>query len=331
MKLKSLKLAAAAIVATAVSSAGAFAADKIRYGYLPIPLMPLFSAEAHGLFEKHDLDVELIKFTSGPAEFQSLQAGSIDLAQGALAAFYMASSRGLDANWVYTFGDAGPIEGFVLAEGMSIDSYADMKGKKLSAPSGSILHLYHVSQALDAGLEVDDFEFISLPPPQAVPALENGNLDAAWFWEPFITITTGKGATEVHRARDVGLADFFGIAGRGDWIDDEANQDALARMLKAMEEGVAMYEKDPEPTLAKITEFTGIKAELATKIIAGIDWASLSQQTAAGSTFDMVTEGVGAHAQLQWVESRALAADLMKNPGDLDNFIDSRAVEKALQ
>ncbi|WP_372572292.1 ABC transporter substrate-binding protein [Ruegeria jejuensis] len=330
MKYSIIKAAAAALT-LAASTAGAWAEDltKIRYGYLPIPLMPLFAAEAHGLFEKHGVDVELIKFTSGPAEFQSLQAGSIDLAQGALAAFYMASSRGLDAKWVYTFGDAGPIEGFVLAEGTNIESYADLKGKKISAPSGSILHLYHVSQALDAGLEVSDIEFISLPPPQAVPAVENGNVDASWFWEPFITISSEKGAKEMYRARDVGLSDFFGIAASGKWLDDEANQAALARMLNAMEEGVAMYEQDPAPTLAKVEEFTGIKQDLATRIIDGIDWASLAKQTEADSPFNMTTEGAGAHAQLQWVQDRALAAELMDKPGDLDNFLDSRAVSQA--
>ena len=119
MTFSPVKTAAFAAVATVFGAVGALAdghLTKINYGYLPVPTAPLFAAEAHGLFEKHGLDVELIKFTSGPAEFQSLQAGSIDLAQGALAAFYMASSRGLAANWVYSFGDAASIEGFVLGD-----------------------------------------------------------------------------------------------------------------------------------------------------------------------------------------------------------------------
>lgn len=335
MKKRTLfKMAAAAVALTVSGTFVQADTTKIRYGYLPVPNAPLFAAQAHGLFEKYDLDVELIKFTSGPAEFQSLQAGSIDLAQGALAAFYMASSRGLDAHWVYSFGDAGPIEGIVVAEDSGINSYADLKGKKITAPSGSILHLSHIYASKQAGVDIADIDFISLPPPQAVPALENGNVDAAWFWEPFITISSTKGARLLSSSPDLGVADVFGIAGSGDWLNDEANSDAVARLFKAFEEGEALYRENPEKTLASIKEYTGINPELATRIIDGIEWASLGDQTSDGSKYNLnsgSTPGEGARAVIEWVQENALAGDLMEKPGDLENFLDGRAAAKALK
>ncbi|TCS57239.1 ABC-type nitrate/sulfonate/bicarbonate transport system substrate-binding protein [Primorskyibacter sedentarius] len=303
---------------------------EVNYGYLPVPTMPLFAAEAHGLFDDFGVDVNLIKFTSGPAQFQSLQAGSIDLAQGALAAFYMASTRGLEAKWVYNIGDASAISGLVLSEGNSLESYADLAGQSITAPPGSILHLFHVSQAMDAEVDFDQVDFVPLPPPQAVSAIQNGNVDAAWLWEPLLSIAEANGAVQVRNASEIGLHDVFGLATGADWVESEEGRDAVARVSRALTAGIEAYEQDPGPTLSKIEEMTGIKPELAQSIIARTNWATVTDQVAESNVFSL-TGPEGSGAIIDWVDDRALAAGLINSSGAGADFLDPRSATMAAQ
>ena len=82
----------------------------IRYGYLPIPVVPMFAAKALGKLEKEGM-IQLIKFTSGPAEFQALQSGSIDTCTRLDASVL----HGLDTRAecgvrVPSFGNYGPLK-----------------------------------------------------------------------------------------------------------------------------------------------------------------------------------------------------------------------------
>lgn len=328
---KLIRLMGLVIVATMLLTTASHAQEKIRYGYLPVPTVPLFAAEAHGLFKKYGLDVELVKFTSGPTEFQALQSQSIDLAQGALAAFYMASSRKLKAQWVYSFGDYGSLEGVVLRPGLKLSSYAELSGKKVSAPSGSIQSLAHVYAMRQAGLKEGSVELVSLAPPQAVAALANGDVDAAWFYEPFFSMAQKSGGSVLLNSAKLGVRDIFGVAANAEWLSKDSNSKALSRLFLAFNEGWEMYRRDPKKTLAAIKEYTGVDQKLALQIIDGVKWYSLQDQSAAkseASLSDPKNSNAGLGKTLNWIETNALAAGLMEKKGNPTTFLNDAAASR---
>jgi ABC-type nitrate/sulfonate/bicarbonate transport system substrate-binding protein len=312
------------------------AADKVtvRYGYLPVPVMPLFSAIAHGLLEKEGVDLQLIKFTSGPAAFQALQSGSIDAAQGALPAYYMASTRGLEARWVYTFGDYSPLEGLVVPKGSRVRDFKDLRGKKVTGPSGSILHLAHLYSLQKAGMGLKDVEFVALQPPQALAAVLNNDVDAAWFWDPFISQALEKGAQRIVVNKALGLPDPFGVAVNAKFLAEKRNVEALGRMLRAFREGQRRFEKDPESTFAAIKTATGIERPLATQLIKGTDWFTLENHLDPefwASMADPANHKKGAASILKdKVEEPALWGGLITKRGNITEFIDNRPARFAL-
>ncbi len=330
-----LAVALCAALAPAVTSAQP-KPDKvtIRYGYLPVPTVPLFAAVAHDLLEKEGVDLQLVKFTSGPAAFQALQAGSIDAAQGGMPAYYMGTTRGLDVRWVHTYGDYSPIEGLVVPKGSTAKSFKDLKGKKITAPSGSMMHLALLLALQRDGMTIKDVEFVPLQPPQGLAAVLNADVDGGFFWDPFVSQAMERGAQRLLINKDLGALDPFGFAVTTKFLSEKRNVEALGRMMRAMREGQKRFAADPEPTLASIKSVTGIDRPLAMQLIKGVEWYSLEQQLdpeAAASLADPTNLKKGAAAFLKdKVEDQALAGGIIAKRGNIAEFLDNRPARFAL-
>lgn len=330
---------AAAVTTFAVPIASSHAQSKpekvtIRYGYLPVPTVPLFAAVAHDLLEKEGIDLQLIKFTSGPAAFQALQSGSIDAAQGGMPAYYMGTTRGLDVRWVYTYGDYSPIEGLVVPKGSTVKRFEELRGRKVTAPSGSMMHLAHLYALQRAGMTMKDVDFVPLQPPQGLAAVLNGDVDGAWFWDPFVAQAMERGAQRIIVNKELGMLDPFGFAMTTKFLADKRNVEGLGRMLRAMREGQRRFEKDQEPTLATIKSVTGIDRPLAMQLIKGVEWYTLESQLDPdnpASLADPANLKKGAAALLRdKVEEPALWGGMITKRGNVTEFLDNRAVRFAL-
>src|SRR5690606_15525874 len=88
------RIAIAATLAVTLLAAGCGDGDgsgdgttKVRLGYLNTEAIspPLFVGLQKGIFERHGIDLELVKFDSGPAASQALAAGSVDVVDSGAA------------------------------------------------------------------------------------------------------------------------------------------------------------------------------------------------------------------------------------------------------
>jgi taurine transport system substrate-binding protein len=305
-------------------------AVKIRLGYLPFPVEQLFAGIANGLFEKSGLEIELTKFTSGPAEFQALQSGSLDLAHGALAAFYMGTTRGLKAKWVYAFGNNAKQGGLVVPGDANIQSIADLKGKRVAAPSGSILHLAHLFALRKAGMAISEVNFVSLQPPQEIAALRGGDIDAAWLWDPFVSDAKKGGAKLAFTNDALGITDVFGLTANVEWLEKDENKGTLVRLFKAFDAAMQMYRSDPNSTLDTVVKLLGIDRQLAERLMKGAEWYSLADQVGK-SSMSMTDPDIGAMHQIDWIESTALWGGLIKQKGMGEDFLDAGPARRASQ
>ncbi len=303
----------------------------IRFGYLPIPNVPLFSAKVYDLFEKEGVDVRLVKFTSGPAQFDALQSGSVDTAWGAMSAFYMGTVKGLNAVWVYTAGDYNRLQGLVVPKGSTAKDIRDLQGKKVATTPGSTSYLAHLLALKAAGMTPQDVQFLPLQPPQQLAAIVNANVDGAWMWEPFIAPAVKDGARWIVRDADVGSTTSFGMAANSKWAKD--NTEALGRLLRAFAEGQRRFAKDREPTLKEIKTSAGIERDLAIRLIEGTVWYTLEDQLDPKSPVSMAEPGnlqQGLGKQLKEIQEIALWGKVIEKPGDIAGFIERRPAKFAL-
>jgi len=330
-----LAAATATLGATPLATLAQSRLDRvtIRYGFLPIPTVPLYAAIAYDLFERENLDVQLVKFTSGPATFQAMQAGSIDAGQGGIGTYFMGTTRGLEIRWVYTYGDYSPIEGLVVRKGSAIRDFKDLKGKKVTYAAGSSQHLAHLIALRRAGMNINDIEAIPLAPPQGLAAVLNGDVEAGWFWDPFVSQAVEKGATRIVVNKELGALDAFGFAMTTKFLSDPKNVAGVGRMIRAMAEGQKRYMSDPGPTMEKIRTITGIDDKLAQQIIKGVEWYEPQAQLDSKHPLSLAEPNNSSRGAAQYLKDRvedpAMLAQLITKRGDIPAFIDNRPLRAA--
>lgn len=236
--------------------------DEISIGYQPIVNGPLWIARHEGYFEKLGLRVNFIKFTSGPAQFAALAGGRINLAWGGISPFMLARANGANIVWVATLEDYNPLEGLVVPKGSAATSVKQLAGKKVALVFGSDGD-YGMHRALEmAGMKPGDVQLLNMAPPQQVAALLNGDIDAAFFWSPFVDQVLERGGKVIFS--NGSLPDgpgLLGWAGQKDWLD--AHKSALIKLFRGWDMGYRKMLESPELAAKYSVEYVGIAKETA--------------------------------------------------------------------
>ena len=237
---------------------------RINVGIQPLVIGPLYIAIKEKYFDQLGIDVNLVKFTSGPAQFAALAGGQIDLAWGGLGGFLLAKANGQDLNFVSVLMDYNPLEALVVPANSPIASVKDLAGRKVGLVTGSNAH-YGITKAMRAnGMGKGSVTLLGMPPPQQIAALNSGDIDAAYSWEPFLTPLYANNARTLLTSS--GWA-YLGWAGKHDWL--QKNSDLVVKLLQGWNMGVDRMQKDPELAIRYTLEFTGMDPNQARAIFKG--------------------------------------------------------------
>lgn len=193
------------------SAAPEFTVDKIGVTYVKSPLnVPSIVEKEQGIFtkafEEYGLPVEYSNLTTGPEQTQALASGDIQFlyAVGATSVI-LSASNGADIKIISTYSRSPEAFRIFAGKDSKIQSAADLKGKKIAGPKGTILHELMVAYLATAGLTEKDVEFVSMGIPDAQAALVGGTIDCALLAGPtaynmekdgYKIVTTGKGLVD---------------------------------------------------------------------------------------------------------------------------------------
>ena len=130
-------------------------------------------------FEKDGTKVTFPEISSGAKQTEALAAGSLDIASclGGTSAI-LAASNGADVKVVGIYSRA-PKAFNIMVKDPAIKTAADLKGKRVVGPKGTILHQILAAALVKEKLTLKDVEFRSIGIPAAVNALLSGEADAA--------------------------------------------------------------------------------------------------------------------------------------------------------
>jgi NitT/TauT family transport system substrate-binding protein len=238
MKRRTFIQLAAAGAATALHAplALAQATQKIKVGYLHTLAVDgqLWLADSMGLWKKAGLDPEFIQFQTGLELFQAMSGGSIDvLSTGAVMSNFPARGQGK----VFLINDVE----FATAQlwvhpDMGINSFADLKGKKISTTTGTTAHVF-LDKALRAnGIDPKkDVQIVNQRMQDATSAFISKAVPAVALWVPF-NIPVRDRVPSARMLVDASkyypdTAIVGGWAARNDYFDK--NKDALKRIIQA--------------------------------------------------------------------------------------------------
>jgi sulfonate transport system substrate-binding protein len=263
----------ASFLVTGISVLPASAAEKpkaIYITYVKAPLnIPSIVEKRKGLFEKEfgpdGIRVNHPEITSGSKQTEAIAAGSLDICNAiGGTSVILAAANGVDLKIIGIYSRA-PKAFTIITKSPAIRTVADLKGKKIGGPKGTILHQLLLTALLKNNLKPDQIQYLSMDIAKATAALINGSIDAALCAGPDLLraqaagariLTTGEGLIEA----------TITIAVRGEFLRQQP--DLVRRFLKVHRESIALMKNQPQKAYEMTTEETGLPLE-AVKQMAG--------------------------------------------------------------
>jgi sulfonate transport system substrate-binding protein len=184
MKKLTLIFLIALSLAAGLALPGMAAPKEINVSYVTSPFnLPSIVARRMGMWEKEfgpdGIKINFHKITSGSKQAQAMAGGSLDIG-GVMnsTSVILANSAGNPVKIIA--GYSRPAKLFaIVAKDKSIKSIADLKGKKVAGPKGTVLHQFLAAALASKGMSMKDVQHISMKLPAARTALLAGNVDAA--------------------------------------------------------------------------------------------------------------------------------------------------------
>jgi len=173
-----------ASVGVLVAPAIAQSRAKVKVGYLHTLAVDgqIWTGIDRGNFAKHNVELDLVQFTTGLELFQAMIGGSIEmLATGAVISNFPARGQGK----MFLVNDFEFATAQLWVHGDEIKSFADLKGKKISTTTGTTAHVFLDTALRANGIDPKDVQVVNQRMSEAVTSFISGAVPAVALWVPF--------------------------------------------------------------------------------------------------------------------------------------------------
>jgi len=279
-------------------------AAKLRVSMMStIDTAPFWLAKDGGYFQREGLDVTTTDAATGQASLTKLISGEADIAYSSYTPFFVARSKGTaDIRLVADASSAGPRStGVVALPASGIRSAADLAGKRIgiSAPN-TIADTLTKSVLADNHVDSSGVKWIPLPLPNTAAALKNGDIDAGFLTEPYIT-----------QAQRTAGATLVADTGTGSTVDfPTAGYGALGSFASAAPGTVAAFQR----AMAAATRDAVADRKKIEPLM--VKYAKIDPETAAATGLLTLKSTVDA-GQLQRVPDLLLKTGVLAKPVDV--------------
>ena len=166
---------------SAAASDTATSIDKLTVTYVTSPLnVPTIIEKDQGIFEKElGIPVEYAELTSGADQTQALASGDVQVlyAVGATSVI-LSAANGADIK-VLNMYSRSPKAFCMYSKDETLTTPESLKGKTIAGPIGTNLHELLVSYLAQAGMTLDDVNYVNMTIPDAKAGLDGGSVDVA--------------------------------------------------------------------------------------------------------------------------------------------------------
>jgi len=305
----------------AAPAAAVDAPDTIRIGYQLIPNGDLI-VKHYGWLEEAfgpDVTIEWRLFDSGGAVNEAFIAGALDIGLAGSSPVSRGLSNGIEYQVPWIFDVIGEAEALVVSADSGVTDIAGLAGRTVATPFASTAH-YSLLAALEkAGLSPGDVTIIDAQPADIAAAWSNGDIDAAYVWNPVLAELIAAGGTV--------LTDSAELAAEGKTTYDlavvsndfaAAYPDALAVWVAAQDRAVALLNGDPDTAADVLATELEITPEEAADQAADLIFVSAADQIGP----DYLGGGLSANLYA--------AAQFNQSLGEIESVKDERAYTEAI-
>ncbi len=177
-------------------------AEPIKLGYLPLNNHTAFYAAELGLFKKHGVDVELVRFQAGPPMIQAMLSGAVPAGDIGVVPMIRMAAQKLPVCFLTSDGIDTPKHPaaaiMVRPDDAEITTFADLKEKRVGQVAlGTVTYMRMMTAAKKYGLAADAVKQTFVLFPNMGTVLASRQVDAIYTWPPFDTMIEAAGQGRV--------------------------------------------------------------------------------------------------------------------------------------
>ena len=256
----------------------AASAENLNIAYMPnyASLWSVVTGVNMGYFEEEGLNVKLIEFADGPTIIAAMESGSIDMGYIGPGAHRLCIQGRAK---IFMLSQIGNADHVLVRHSAGIESYADLKGKKIGYTSGTSSEMILQYALEEAGLTFDDIQAYEMEVSSLVSAMVSGSIDGAAAWSPNTTTIIASDPEDIYSLcsnvtfadRSVSPASWIVLTGYYD-----KNPDIVLRFTRALYKAMD-YGSDPanfEQVATWVANQCGVDVETALNQTGDADWPS---------------------------------------------------------
>jgi sulfonate transport system substrate-binding protein len=313
MKNISAILAAAALVVGL--GAGAQAQDPLdppvalSVGYQKVGhLAPMILIEDE--LRSQGVEINLVEFVRYADARTALMSGSLDVASVGPADLAISLASG-STNVVGIMGVGSSPKYVIGRTGVTLDSWEDIKGKRLAIAPGSAVWFQFAATLIEAGVPYNEIEIVNIQGGGANfnQALKDGEIDAIVTWEPFESIPVMEGygfeAKNLEYSQSEAVGAELGILiATKDAADNK--REAVQRFVNAYLAAQDELAGDQDKFTTALQQLTGLDMEVSREIAKKIDLGSvvtvdqIERQARTFHEFDVIQQDVSGEIANYW-------------------------------
>lgn len=261
---------------------------RVVLGMQPIgPLIPAFIGYEKGFFAEEGLEIEFRPEPGGQDIVTAVIAGEFNFGFSNQTSLLSARSKGLDVRAIAsgTIGESdetSAVHGVLVRADSPLHTMADLDGKRVSVNTfNNAPHLTILRSLELAGIEkpLDQVEFIEVAFPDVVGVVSQGQIDAGWAVEPFLTIGKSNGLRTIANPL-LDTAEAFPLSlyfTSGELI--EQRPDVVDAFVRAINRSMAYASENTAEVRAAFPRFNNnVSAEIANTMDISLWTTSLTPQ-----------------------------------------------------
>ncbi|MFW6296195.1 MAG: ABC transporter substrate-binding protein [Halothece sp.] len=243
-------------VETEESNAAIVETAPVKMGYSAWPgWFPWRVAEEQKLFDKNNVNVNLVWFDGYLDSINALAAGQLDANTQTLNDTISSVAAGSDQVIVLVNDNSTGNDKIIVREG--INEIADLKGKTVAVEEGTVDHFLLLLGLEKAGLSPNDVEIQPLETGQASAAFVAGKVDAVGVFAPFTTQALQRqGSKELFSSADFPGAIPDHLVVSRQLIDERP--EAVQGLVNTWFDTLAFIENNRETAYKAMSEKAGV-------------------------------------------------------------------------
>jgi sulfonate transport system substrate-binding protein len=253
---------------------------KIRVGYINNTQSAVL-VEMKALEKDENLDIDLIPFTRYPDVQKALAVNSVDVGVVAPNGPPTAVAQG-DRNVIAVMDLAYGGDSLVVRNGVSVQKFQDLKGKRIGLAEGGIAWMMFVMLLDKNGMTYNDIRAVNFSAAtDLVNALKRGDVDAVDVWEPFLTQTIVEGygnTTPAVDYRETPLASMNSVLAASKAFAS-GHEEALVAAIRLVLKCERQIQNDHQTWINIVRGYSNLDEATINRALAGIryDGAQLSR------------------------------------------------------